>query len=175
MRTSRKNRSDAWYSDISASEMWAAYDKCLAMRPWDRAAAWIKETYGKTVGRSAYYRWLDWCRANTLEHKLHDARGFADECKQLAGEIGDVDAALQDGVAALALDAASTHDVKALGDLVAGLGKLRKDECDRLKAANKALTARIAELEKSVASTPAQEVLTPEERSRRIKEKFGVS
>jgi hypothetical protein len=166
-------RTDAWYARLSDSEMWSAYDACSRLRPWERGAAWIKEQHRITVCRAAYYRWLDWCRANILTHKLSDARRFAEETARIVGEVGDVDARLQEGIAALALDAASTHDVAALGDLVAGLGKLRKDELDRVKAENKQLKARLAELEAASAHA-APAALSPEEKDRRIKEAFGI-
>ena len=99
-------RTDAWYAIISDSEMWVAYDTCVKMRPWQRAVAWIKETHAITVKRSAYYNWLDWCRANSLEHTLRSAHQFSLETKQIVKQCGDIDATLQEGVAALALDAA---------------------------------------------------------------------
>ncbi len=167
-------RTDAWYARLSDSEMWAAYDACSRLRPWERGAAWIKEQHRLTVCRAAYYRWLDWCRANILTHKLSDARRFAEETARIVGEVGDVDARLQQGIAALALDAASTHDISALGDLVAGLGKLRKDELDRIKGENKQLKARLAELEATNAARPAAAKLTDEEKSAKIKEAFGI-
>jgi hypothetical protein len=171
---SGNKRSDAWYAALSDSDMWAAYDVCIRLRPWQRAAAYIKEHHGISISMSAYYRWLDWCRENTMLHTLGDARRFADETKRIIGEVGDVDARLQEGVAALALDAASTHDVKALGDLVAGLGKLRKDELDRAKLEIKTLRARVIELEATLGTRPASVTLTPEEKSAKIKEAFGI-
>ena len=154
-------RTDAWYARLSDSEMWAAYDACSRLRPWERGAAWIKEQHRITVCRAAYYRWLDWCRENEMLHTLGDARRFAAETKRIVAEVGDVDARLQEGVAALALDAASTHDVKALGDLVAGLGKLRKDELDRAKLEIKTLRTRVSELEATLGTRSPSLPLTP--------------
>lgn len=177
MRTQqRKQRADSWYASIPDADMWKAYDACKGMRPWERAAAWLTSTHQVRVSRAGYYRWLDWCRANELQHKLHDARAFAEDTKRIIAEVGDVDATLQEGVAALALDAASTHDVAALGDLVAGLGKLRKDELDRVKAENRLLKARLAELEKTIADRPAPAAqLSPEEKDRSYRSIFGMS
>lgn len=148
MKSGRKSRSDSWYASIPDADMWGAYDACKCMRPWERAAAWIKERYNLRVSRAAYYRWLDWCRANELTHKLRDARAFAADTRRIIAEVGDVDATLQDGIAALALDAASSRDISSLGDLVNGLGKLRKQEIEdlkrkvaRLEADNSALRA----------------------------------
>lgn len=143
-------RTDAWYAALPDMDMWAAYDVCVRMRPWQRAAAWIKEKHGLKVNRSAYYRWLDWCRDNSLEHTLRDAHRFAQETQQVVKQCGDLDGTLQDGVAALALDAASSHDIEALARLVRGLGQLRKSELESCKAKCAALENENAQLRKQL-------------------------
>ncbi len=167
-------RADAWYTSLSDLDMWAAYDICVRMRPWQRAAAWIKEKHGLKVNRSGYYRWLDWCRDNALEHTLRDAHRFAQETQQVVKQCGDIDSTLQDGVAALALDAASSHDLESLARLVRGLGQLRKTELENAKGDVARLKARVAELEKQISAQPATTPLTQEERARKIKGAFGV-
>lgn len=166
-------RVDAWYAALQDVEMWALYDSCVRMRPWQRAAAFIKDKHHLKVNRSSYYRWLDWCRDNAMEHTLRDAHRFAQETQQVVKQCGDIDATLQEGVAALALDAASSHDLESLARLVRGLGQLRKTELENAKATISRLERRVAELEKQIAAAPA-ETLTEEERSKRIKGAFGI-
>ena len=143
-------RTDAWYNGLPDMDMWAAYDVCVRMRPWQRATAWIKDTHGIKVGRSAYYRWLDWCRDNALEHTLRDAHRFALETKQVIKQTGDIDSTLQEGVAALALDAASGKDIESLTRLVRGLGQLRKSELESCKAKCAVLENENAQLHKQL-------------------------
>lgn len=171
---SATKRADAWYAPLSDTQMWAAYDVCRRMRPWQRAVAWIRETHGLRVSRSAYYRWLDWCRDNELEHTLRNAHKFADETKAIINQTGDIDATLQDGVAALALDAASARDLPTLAQLVKGLGQLRKTEVERLTRERDALKARVSELERDLSQFASVQALSPEERAARIKEVFGL-
>lgn len=168
-------RTDAWYAPLSDMDMWAAYDACVRMRPWQRSAAWIQEKHGIKVSRSAYYKWLDWCRDNAMEHTLRDAHRFAQETQQVVKQCGDIDATLQEGVAALALDAASSHDLESLARLVRGLGQLRKSELETAKGEIARLQHRIAELEKQIAAAPASAPLSEEERARKIKGAFGVA
>jgi len=168
-------RPDAWYASLPDMDMWAAYDVCVRLRPWQRAAAWIKEKHGLKVNRSAYYRWLDWCRDNCMEHTLRDAHRFSQETKQIVKSCGNIDTTLQEGVAALALDAASSRDMDSLGRLVRGLGQLRRTELETAKATIIRLEQRITELEKQTASAPASAALSDEERSSKIKGAFGVA
>ncbi len=167
-------RSDAWYAGLADSEMWAAYDACKRMRPWQRAVAWIQETHQLKVSKSAYYCWLDWCRSNELEHTLRDAHRFADETQAIIRATGDIDTTLQEGVAALALDAAAAKDLPTLASLVKGLGQLRKSELERVTSERDALKAQVAELESKLGALAGVQQLTPEERSARIKEVFGL-
>jgi len=174
-KADRKQRTDAWYANIiSDTDMWAAYDACKRMRPWNRAAAWILDKHNIRVSRSAYYRWMDWCRANELTHTIQDAKRFADETKRIISEVGDVDVTLQEGISALALDAASARDMGTLGDLVSGLGKLRKADVERLQGEVKTLKAKIADLETANAEHKSAPALSPEEKDRRIKEIYGL-
>lgn len=171
---SGNKRADAWYTPLSDTDMWAAYDVCRRMRPWQRGAAWIAETHGLKVSKSAYYRWLDWCNDNALEHTLRDAHRFADETRKVIAETGDIDTTLQQGVAALALDAAAAKDLGSLSQLVRGLGSLRKSELEKVTSERDALKARVSELEAKLASTGDSRTMSPEEKSARLKETFGL-
>ena len=168
-------RSDAWYAPLSDTDMWAAYDQCVKMRPWQRAVAWIQDKHGLVVKKTSYYAWLDWCRENGLEHTLRSAHQFQQETRKIIAETGDIDATLQEGVAALALDAAADKDLGSLANLVRGLGQLRKSELETARAKIAAQDARIKELEAELGKRPTMAAATPEEKDRRIRETFGVA
>jgi septal ring factor EnvC (AmiA/AmiB activator) len=170
-----RKRADAWYAALPDTEMWAAYDVCVRMRPWQRAAAWIREKHGVKVSHGAYYRWLDWCRENALEHTLRDAHRFAEETKRVIQQTGDIDATLQDGVSALALDAASSHDLDSLARLVRGLGQLRKSELETLKQKCAALENETAQLRRQLEDKAgARAAADPAAVASRMDEALGI-
>ena len=177
MKPGNKRR-DAWYACLSDKDMWEAFEVCKHQQSWQQAVAWIAEKHAIKLGKSAFYAWLDWCRANQSQHTLNNANAAASEVRALKEEFGDIEQAARDQISALVLDAAASKRPEDIVILVKSLCSLGNAKEARLTEKIARMTMEITDLKKRLASfegQPASAALTPAEKSEKIKEAFGLS
>ena len=158
--TTPKPRVDAWYAPLSEAERWAVYEKALAL-PWHAVAEWVEKRHGIAVGRSAFYRFLDWMRQQLSAHRLEQAVLAREEARSLAEaagakkEIADAFVAMGSEIALRTGSAEAAGDwIKMASQLLAAAQKDREIELraeaqrldrEKFEAAEKRL-AQMAEL-----------------------------
>jgi type I site-specific restriction endonuclease len=176
MKPGNKRR-DAWYACLSDKDMWEAFDACKQQPSWQQAVAWVSEKHGIKLGKSAFYAWLDWCRDNQAQHTLKNANAAASEVRALKAEFGDLEQAARDQISALVLDASASKRPEDIVVLVKALCSLGNAKEARLTERIARMTIEIDDLKKRLApfeGQPASAALTPEQKSEKIKEAFGV-
>ena len=178
--TTPKPRVDAWYAPLSEAERWAVYEKALAL-PWHAVAEWVEKRHGIAVGRSAFYRFVDWMRPQLSAHRLEQAVLAREEAKGLAEaagakkEIADAFVAMGSEIALRTNSAeAATEWIKMAAQLMAAAQKDREIE---LRAEAQRLDREKFEAaqrrEDAAKAALGDTKLTDEDKIARMKEIFG--
>lgn len=170
-----KSRSDAWWAALKPADRDAAFEACLG-EPYGRGGAILRERWGLTPSRSAYYRFFE-AHADDYSAAAPVRAGIAQRYVQRVAEkahISDdqVIEALKADLAAAQMRPGDTKALNRLAQTIVALRRLQLDaERQRLEREKfDAAERRLAMARGAVADS----TLTPAEREQRLKEIFGI-
>ncbi|MCL2103462.1 MAG: hypothetical protein FWH21_00165 [Kiritimatiellaeota bacterium] len=183
-----KARCDAWDARLTDAQRWQVYD-LFRRSPWYSVAKFVEEEHKvPQPSRTSLYNWAGRMRGMESAHKVEQAIIAKEEIGTLAATVS-TDRLLIDAYKSLAADLALQGDARTAVrytqmamDIAAGQSKAKELELkaraqetkdEQLKLAREKFEAaerRLAEAKQIVAN----ETLTDEERTAKMKEIFGL-